>query len=148
MQRKVNIKVSVAKWCFYCVFIIGFGKEHAKWNPTAGVCFEYDPDNIMRHTLFPKPDEWPKSEYSELDEEQCLYFGVCDLLKKDWLLLFSDEAPYNWEAKPNKFYYNVESSGALKPENIVIMGVAMLKDKLSNLQTQLSHELQTDALAI
>lgn len=63
-------------------------------------------------------------------------------------IYFTDEAPFNWEAKPNKFFYNVESSGALKPENIVIMGVAMLKEKLSNLQTQLSHELQTDALAI
>lgn len=60
----------------------------------------------------------------------------------------TDEAQYNWELKPNKFFFNVESSGALKPDNIVTMGVAMLKEKLSNLQTQLSHELQTDALAI
>lgn len=62
-----------------------------------------------------------------------------------WFLV---EAEYNCDAKPNKFYFNVESSGALKPENIVLMGVQVLKNKLSNLQTSLSHETQTNALAI
>lgn len=61
---------------------------------------------------------------------------------------FSDEAEYSWEAKPNKFFFNVESSGSLRPENIVLMGIKVLKMKLSNLQTQLSLEPQTDALAI
>lgn len=42
----------------------------------------------------------------------------------------------------------VEASGSLKPENIPIMGVNVLKKKLSDLQTQLSHELQNDALTI
>ena len=58
------------------------------------------------------------------------------------------QAPYDHTAKPNKFFYCVESVGSLKPENIVLMGTNILKKKLSDLQTQLSQELQSDALQI
>ena len=48
----------------------------------------------------------------------------------------------------HRFFYNVESCGSLRPETIVMSALAVLKKKLSDLQTQLSHEIQSDVLTI
>lgn len=42
----------------------------------------------------------------------------------------------------------MESSGSLKPENIVMLGTQALKNKLLNLQNQLCNEVESDVLTI
>ncbi|KAL3121971.1 hypothetical protein niasHT_001970 [Heterodera trifolii] len=103
----------------------GFGKECAKWNPCSAVAFEYDPDNALRHTVLAKPEEWPRSAFSDPAD----YEG--DKMR---------EAPYKSDAKPRKFWLGVESTGALRAENIVLSGIQVLKKKLIDMQEQLTIE--------
>ena len=46
------------------------------------------------------------------------------------------------------FHVSLQSCGSLKPETIVMSGLSVLKKKLSDLQTQHSHEVAADVLTI
>lgn len=117
---------------FRCIAKKGVGKEHAKWSPTTAVAFEYDPDNVLRHTTFWTEEdvnkEWPRSVHSELGR----YVDPANPQPED--------PPYDPAAQPNKFWFTVETVGGLRPEEIVLSAISVLQGKLGAVQLHLEQE--------
>jgi len=110
----------------------GIAKEHAKWSPCSAVSFEYDPYNKLRHTTYwYETDiraEWPLSDNAQEEEPP------------------RDDEPFDFNAKPNKFYFEVETDGSLAPQEVVMKGLAELQTKLANLILGLKTQPELDQL--
>jgi len=102
-----------------CIARKGIAKEHAKWSPVSAVSFEYDPYNKLRHTShwFEQDErgEWPLSE-NAIEEDPP-----------------REDEPFDFLAKPEKFYITVETDGSLKPREVITKGLEELQTKLANL---------------
>ena len=100
-----------------CIAKKGIAKEHAKWSPVAGVAFEYDPHNALRHTNYwyekSIKAEWPASKYADNEVEP------------------NSDDVFDCKAKPERFYMVAEGTGALEPKEIVISALKELLAKLS-----------------
>lgn len=114
-----------------CVAKKGTAKEHAKWSPCSAMGFEYDPYNKLRHTTFwfevDKKGEWPLSDNAK--EE----------------IVPRDDEPFDYNAKPNKFYMQVETDGSLGPQEVVMKGLQEMQTKLGNLILNLRHDPNAEA---
>eukprot|EP00842_Homolaphlyctis_polyrhiza_P003093 jgi/Hompol1/3785/HPOL_006746-RA len=103
-----------------CIAKKGTAKEHAKWSPCAGVAFEYDPHNRLRHTTYWVEDdvksEWPVSSNGLLEPE------------------VQDNEPFDYNAKPETFYITVEASGSISAPTIVTTALKILQAKFSSIQ--------------
>ncbi len=68
--------------------------------------FEYDPYNKLRHTTYwfenDERAEWPLSD-NKLEEDAP-----------------RDDELFDFNAKPNKFYFEVETDGSLSPQEVVL----------------------------
>ncbi|KAK4175636.1 DNA-directed RNA polymerase II subunit RPB3 [Triangularia setosa] len=108
-----------------CIAKKGIAKEHAKWAPSAAIGFEYDPHNKLRHLdLWYETDaktEWPPSEYAKWEEPPV------------------EGEPFDFDAVPNHFYYNVETAGNLPPDGIVAEGIKVIQQKLAGLIHELTE---------
>jgi DNA-directed RNA polymerase II subunit RPB3 len=84
----------------------GIAKEHAKWSPCSAVAFEYDPHNKLRHTSYwfesDARAEWPVSENGKEEEPP------------------RDDQPFDFNAQPRQFYFEVETDGSLGPQEVVM----------------------------
>ncbi|RHZ72151.1 hypothetical protein Glove_245g3 [Diversispora epigaea] len=107
-----------------CIAKKGVAKEHAKWSPCAAVAFEYDPFNKLRHAHYWIEDdekkEWPASKNAEKDFPP------------------GDDEVFDFTAKPNRFYFEVETIGSMKPEDIVMNAFKKLLEKISSVQMGLT----------
>ncbi|ODA80947.1 hypothetical protein RJ55_03907 [Drechmeria coniospora] len=93
-----------------CIAKKGIAKEHAKWMPTSAVGFEYDPHNKLHHL-----DMWPKSKYAEWEEP------------------LQEGEKFDYDAQPERFYFEVEASGTMEPDQIVQGGIRALQQKIGAL---------------
>ena len=89
------------------MFWQGIAKEHAKWSPCSAVAFEYDPHNKLRHTSYwfekDELEEWPKTANAVYEDEPI------------------PDTPFDYTAKPNKFYVEAETVGSLDPKDVVFL---------------------------
>ncbi|KAL0576655.1 hypothetical protein V5O48_005315 [Marasmius crinis-equi] len=116
-----------------CIAKKGLAKEHAKWSPCSAVAFEYDPYNKLRHTSHwfevDERAEWPVGDNGREEEPP------------------RDDEVFDFNAKPNKFYFDVETDGSLGPQEVVMKGLAELQKKLANLILGLKSQPEVDMLA-
>jgi len=106
-----------------CIAKKGIAKEHAKWAPTSAVGFEYDPHNRLKHVDFwyeeSAEKEWPKSHNATQETAP------------------APDAPFDPDATPSDFYFDVESVGNLEPDVIVKQGIKVLQEKIANIIQEL-----------
>jgi len=132
----------------------GIGKEHAKWSPVCGVTFQYEPDIRLKQSRMDELTEEQKKEfvqscptkvygYSEdtkkvevEDASRCMYCMECKKKAEEW-----DKGDLvSIQAKQDRFIFTVETTGSLRPEEVVIQALNVLKLKLNNLSQEMNHE--------
>eukprot|EP01132_Coremiostelium_polycephalum_P008559 gene8559-10528_t len=134
----------------------GMGKEHAKWSPACVATYQFKPKITINHNRFDELNEGQKEDFVNScptkvysytpnqrqqvtieDPLRCMFCMECkkkaDALGKPDLVSI--------EQRTDKFIFTVETNGSLRPEEIVLSAIQIIKRKLTDIQTQLQEGL-------
>eukprot|EP00742_Colponemidia_sp_Colp-10_P004217 GILJ01004499.1.p1 GENE.GILJ01004499.1~~GILJ01004499.1.p1 ORF type:complete len:313 (+),score=40.84 GILJ01004499.1:826-1764(+) len=137
-----------------CIAKKGVGKEHAKWQPVATVTYAFDPEVVINPTAMDaltvdQKKEWadscPTKVYQFVEEtgnvevahpQECMFCEEC--LRKGEAL--GQPKIVRIGVQKDRFIFTVETTGSLRPEEIVLSAMRVLREKLENVQTILNTE--------
>lgn len=138
-----------------CIAKKGIAKEHSKWAPTAAIGFEYDPHNNLKHVDYWYEEDPVKEWYvpaslgilmlAQFGHLFCLFEKTCiDVVRRPvsqnaaWEHAAAPDQPFDYDAQPNNFYFDIESIGNLEPDMIIQQGIVVLQRKLASAISSLS----------
>jgi len=134
----------------------GVGKEHAKWNPSCGVCYKFEPSININQNIMETLNEDRKREFVEscptkvyryndgdnrVDIEDANLCTFCEECTKK-AAMFSQPDLVTVKPRLERFIFNVETTGALTPLEIVLSSIREIKNKLNKIDNLINQQQQ------
>eukprot|EP00485_Elphidium_margaritaceum_P001790 CAMPEP_0202696030 /NCGR_PEP_ID=MMETSP1385-20130828/9417_1 /ASSEMBLY_ACC=CAM_ASM_000861 /TAXON_ID=933848 /ORGANISM="Elphidium margaritaceum" /LENGTH=419 /DNA_ID=CAMNT_0049352125 /DNA_START=16 /DNA_END=1275 /DNA_ORIENTATION=- len=135
----------------------GIGKEHAKFSPVAAVGFVQQPNVVLNRERCNELSSAQKKEFvaccptkvytyddkkDEIEIEdvsKCTYCNECYRKVEELAPSIDPYEMISITTVPNRYTINIETSGALKPEQVVQMSLQVMRKKLKVLKDHLKQ---------
>eukprot|EP00514_Thraustochytrium_sp_LLF1b_P009991 CAMPEP_0184550462 /NCGR_PEP_ID=MMETSP0199_2-20130426/20202_1 /TAXON_ID=1112570 /ORGANISM="Thraustochytrium sp., Strain LLF1b" /LENGTH=341 /DNA_ID=CAMNT_0026945339 /DNA_START=224 /DNA_END=1245 /DNA_ORIENTATION=+ len=133
-----------------CVAKKGISKIHAKWCPVSVATFSYEPKIELNDEAIDELSDKQRKEFvascpvdvykleersgkisvDEQKRRKCMFCDECVKLSDGWRTSVEDDPFVTVSTEPNKYIFSVETTGALKPEEVVFSALKVLQNKL------------------
>jgi len=124
----------------------GIGKIHAKWSPVCVASYTFEPKVTLNTARLDELTEAQRRElvgscparvyrYDEAskkvdvrDEASCMFCDQCVRVGRSFRESADDDNVVSIETKPGRFIFTVETTGAMRPEEVVMSALRRLQE--------------------